>query len=93
MDKAREALQRLADALDTSPAPILDVAQGRPAEQIAEAAAADQVDLIVMGLHGEPGLLKRHVGAVAYRVLCASSVPVLALPHETRGRPVLGFLG
>ena len=32
------------------------------------------------------------VGSVAYRVLCASPVPVLAVPHEAREGSSLSFL-
>jgi nucleotide-binding universal stress UspA family protein len=92
-DKAREALQRLADALETAHAPSLHIARGNASAEIARAAADDHVDLVVMGLHGVPGVLGTRVGAVAYRVLCASPVPVLALPHATRERDVLPFLG
>lgn len=92
-EKAREALQRLSDALGSTPPPSVEVVQGPPAEQIAQVAERDEVDLVVTGLRGAPGMFSARVGAVAYRVLCASPVPVLGLPHEVRGQHPLGFLG
>ena len=63
------------------------------AEQIAAVADRADVDLVVLGLRGVPGLLgNTRVGSVAYRVLCASPVPVLALPHEARQSDTLAFL-
>jgi nucleotide-binding universal stress UspA family protein len=85
-ESAQAALERLAEALGGTPGPTLEVVEGPAAEQIARVADRADVDLIVLGLRGEPGLLGARVGAVAYRVLCASPVPVLAVPHEARGR-------
>lgn len=85
VEGARGALERLASALGGTPGPTLEVVEGPAAEQIAKVADRADVDLIVLGLRGEPGLLGARVGAVAYRVLCASPVPVLAVPHEARG--------
>ena len=62
------------------------------AEQIAQVADRAEVDLVVLALRGVPGLLGTRVGAVAYRVLCASPVPVLAVPHEARTEGTLSFL-
>ena len=64
------------------------------ADQIAQVADRADVDLVVLGLRGVPGLLGgARVGSVAYRVLCASPAPVLAVPHEARGEAALAFLG
>jgi hypothetical protein len=46
-----------------------------------------------MGLRGAGGSSSDRVGSVAYRVLCLSPVPVLALPAKSREAHVLGFLG
>ncbi|BCS34442.1 hypothetical protein TBR22_A36690 [Luteitalea sp. TBR-22] len=90
-ESARAALERLSESLGGTPGPTLEVVEGPAAEQIAKVAERADVDLIVLGLRGEPGLLGARVGAVAYRVLCASPVAVLAVPHEARGR-ALPFL-
>lgn len=90
---ALAALQRLATALDEQHPPQCTVFEGGPAEEIAAAAAQPEVDLIVMGLRGVSGDFSGRVGSVAYRVLGQAPVPVLALPAESRGAQVLGFLG
>lgn len=93
MESAQHALERLADALGGTPGPTLEVVEGPIPEQIALVADRADVDLVVLGLRGVPGLLGARVGAIAYRVLCASPVPVLAVPHEARGEGTLAFLG
>ena len=92
MEAARLALEQLADAIGGTPGPTLEVTEGPVAEQIARVADRADVDLIVLGLRGVPGLLGTRVGAVAYRVLCGSPVPVLAVPHEARAGRSLAFL-
>ena len=59
--------------------------------KIEAVADREEVDLVVLGLRGTPGGMGTRVGAVAYRVLCASPAPVLAVPHEARGG-ALAFL-
>ncbi len=90
-DRAHEALEVLASSLDVTPAPTLEIAHGPVAAQIAAVADREEVDLVVLGLRGTPGGMGTRVGAVAYRVLCASPAPVLAVPHEARGG-ALAFL-
>lgn len=93
LEAARAALEQLADSLGGTPGPTLEVTEGSIAEQIAAVADRADVDLVVLGLRGVPGLLgNTRVGSVAYRVLCASPVPVLALPHEARQSDTLAFL-
>ena len=91
-DAAHQALERLAESLGGTPRPTLEVAEGPVAERIAQVADRADVDLVVMALRGVPGLLGTRVGSVAYRVLCLSPVPVLAVPHEARGEGTLAFL-
>lgn len=93
MDAARIALEQLREALGGTPGPTLEVAEGSVADQIAHVAERADVDLIVLGLRGVVGLLGgARVGSVAYRVLCASPIPVLAIPHEARAEGTLAFL-
>ncbi len=93
-DAAQVALEHLAEAVEGTPGPTLEIAEGLVADQIAQVAERADVDLVVLGLRGVPGLLDHaRVGSVAYRVLCASPAPVLAVPHEARGKAVLTFLG
>ena len=93
MGAAQQALERLADEVGGAPGPMLEVVEGAVADQIAAVADRADVDLVVLGLRGVPGLIGTRVGAVAYRVLCASPVPVLAVPHEARANGTLAFLG
>jgi nucleotide-binding universal stress UspA family protein len=68
------ALQALRDA---GYRPALQVREGDPALEIAQAARDGGYDMIVMGSHGR-GLLKRALlGSVASKVLSGCEVPVL----------------
>lgn len=53
-----------------------------PAREIIEYAAAEGIDLIVMGTHGRTGFAKLFLGSVAERVLATAPCPVLTV----RGR-------
>jgi nucleotide-binding universal stress UspA family protein len=52
---------------------------GEPIHQILEVAAADQVDLIVMGTHGRVGRLQELAGSLAAAVIRNSPCPVLTV--------------
>ena len=54
--------------------------EGSPDEAIAEAAAQNQVDLIVMGSHGRTGLSRLIKGSVSAHVIAASNCPVMTVP-------------
>jgi nucleotide-binding universal stress UspA family protein len=51
--------------------------EGDPGEAIVEAAAAESVDLIVVGSHGRHGVDRFFMGSVSERVVRTASVPVL----------------
>jgi nucleotide-binding universal stress UspA family protein len=51
--------------------------QGRPSEQIIQAAQDEKVDLIVLGSHGRSGLARLYMGSVAERVIGTVKCPVL----------------
>lgn len=63
----------------------LDIAQGKPHEEIAWTAERVGCDLIVMGAHGLTGANRLMIGSTTHRVLRESSLPVLATP-PVRGR-------
>lgn len=61
---------------------IYDVRLGKPAPVILETARDHGCALIVMSTHGRSGVGKFLFGAIAERVLRATTVPVLLAPHD-----------
>ena len=55
------------------------VAEGDPAEQIEEFAAANKIDLIVMGTHGRTGLARFLTGSIAEQTLRRTPCPMLVV--------------
>ena len=75
---AQEELRVLAGELRHSEISVKTaVVIGYPAEEIVEAAARHQVDLIVMATHGYGGLRRWALGSVADKVLHATPTPLL----------------
>lgn len=58
----------------------ISVVRGQAAEAILEYVDTHNIDLVVMGTHGEHGEVQGGLGSVASRVLQRSSVPVLVVP-------------
>ena len=73
----------------------LDVAVGKPHEEIASTAERLNCDVIVMGAHGRTGANKMMLGSTTHRILRRSPLPVLATPPVTgRARgPAKGWPG
>jgi nucleotide-binding universal stress UspA family protein len=99
-DKARKELRRL---VERTIAPLrlpmssvtLDVAVGKPHEEILWTADRLKCDVIVMGAHGRTGTDKLILGSTTHRILRRSTLPVLATPPatgRTRG-PAKGWPG
>lgn len=88
IDKARLALRRFVERtigryglkLDDI---TLDVAVGRPHEEIAWTAERLKCDVIVMGAHGRAGANRMMFGSTTHRILRRSPLPVLAVPPVT----------
>lgn len=59
-----------------------------PAESIIDAAAAEDVDLIVMSTHGRGGLARWTFGSVADKVARHSPCPVLLVRQPPEGSPL-----
>jgi len=55
---------------------------GKPHERIAEYAAENDIDLIVMGSHGRAGVSRVLLGSVTERTLRSTEVPVLVVDYE-----------
>jgi nucleotide-binding universal stress UspA family protein len=73
----------------------LDVAVGRPHEEIAWTAERLRCDIVVMGAHGRTGTNRMMLGSTTHRILRRSPLPVLATPPVTgRARgPAKGWPG
>jgi len=54
--------------------------EGSPDEAIAEAAAKNEVDLIIIGSHGRTGLSRLIQGSVSAHVIAAANCPVMTIP-------------
>jgi nucleotide-binding universal stress UspA family protein len=67
----------------------VDMAFGRPADEIVDYAEREGVELIVMSTHGRSGLTRWILGSVADKVLHATHLPVLLVrPPGLTGGPV-----
>jgi nucleotide-binding universal stress UspA family protein len=62
----------------------IDVAMGKPHQEIAWTAERLKCDVIVMGAHGRTGTNKLMLGSTTHRLLRSSPLPILATP------PVIG---
>lgn len=76
IERARRRLVDVAAALHLQP--DIDVRVGSPALTIAEAAGERAGTLIVVGVNAGNPLAR--LGTTAYRIVCASAVPVVAIP-------------
>ncbi|PSP72988.1 universal stress protein [Halobacteriales archaeon QS_3_64_16] len=82
MDAVRERAERatgyVADhARDQGVAVVEHVSGGRPHSMIADYAAGNDIDLVVMGSHGRGGIKRTLLGSVAERTLRTTTAPVL----------------
>jgi len=57
-------------------------AGGRPHDMIADYAADNDIDLIVMGSHGRAGVRRALLGSVTERTLRSTHVPVLVVDYQ-----------
>jgi nucleotide-binding universal stress UspA family protein len=79
-DRAREALETLADRIDTAPEMIhAHVLSGYAARDIVEFAKEHAADLIVMATHGRTGLERFLIGSVAEKVVRRAPCPVFTI--------------
>ncbi len=65
-----------------------DFVWGNPSKIIPEYAAAQGIDLIVMGTHGRTGVAHLLLGSVAERVVRMAPCPVLAVRAPVGDRPL-----
>jgi nucleotide-binding universal stress UspA family protein len=81
----QEKLHALAEELGDRGVPIHTLmVDGNPAHEVAEVAAREGFDLVVMSTHGRSGLAHLTLGSVAERTVRHSHVPVLTVraPEE-----------
>ena len=100
LDEGRRQLRRLvertASAYDlATKSTAIEVAVGKPHEQIIRTAARLKCDLIVIGSHGRTGVNRMMLGSTTHRVLRESSLPILATPPKQPGSvgPARGWPG
>lgn len=83
---AREEMGKLLAAHDLAGVRVAsDILHGTTYRAIAEYAAAQSCDLIVMGTHGRGALERAFFGSVTERVMKSVSCPVLAVPRLAAG--------
>jgi nucleotide-binding universal stress UspA family protein len=83
------ALARAAQRLCENGLPVrIEMAFGRPAEEIIDFAEREGMDLIVMSTHGRSGLSRWILGSVADKVLHGTHLPILLVrPPGLAGIP------
>ena len=75
----REEFQKNAGNYSLVEEPVLEVAVGEPAEEIAKFAEENGVNLIVMGTHGRTGLASIFLGSVTIGVIKKTCLPVMVV--------------
>ena len=84
LDSSYERLKELETELkDTGFETELIVVEGIPYQEITKTASHKGVSLIVMGSHGEHGVVERVIGSTTERVLRETSVPILVVRPTT----------
>jgi nucleotide-binding universal stress UspA family protein len=70
-------VSKMGDAAGVCVEPL--IREGDPALRILDEAGIEEVDLILMGSHGEGGISSRLIGSVAQKVLNWSETPVMVV--------------
>ncbi len=76
-ETATEALKNIVPDNGIQIVPV--IVEGLPHEEILKYAEENEIDLIVMGTHGQSGEEKRVVGSVAEEVVRKSQIPILII--------------
>ncbi len=82
--KVESQVRELAAAGIEARLQLFSVASGGPAHEIADVAAQEHADLIVVGTRGHSGIAGVVFGSVAQRLLHIAHTPVLAVPPPAR---------
>ena len=76
--EGEEAMARIVDEVDDLDLDaVTECVRGHPYEAILKYAEGNDIDLIVMGLHGRGGVKRPHIGSTTEMVIRESEVPVL----------------
>lgn len=79
-DTSRAVLEEIETAAaDADVELVTAVVEGSPDDRIVEYAATNDVDLIVLGTHGQQGIDRRLLGSVTERVVRNAAAPVLTV--------------
>jgi nucleotide-binding universal stress UspA family protein len=77
---ARVSMQQfINDTIDEFTVVTPVIRSGVPADEIAQYAREEQIDLIVMATHGRTGLAHALIGSIAEKVIRSSTVPVFVV--------------
>jgi nucleotide-binding universal stress UspA family protein len=77
---ARASMQQfINDTVDEYTVVTPVIRSGVPADEIAQYAREEQIDLIVMATHGRTGLAHALIGSIAEKVIRCSTVPVFVV--------------
>lgn len=77
-DRGREFLDQVANgAQERGLEAVVECCRGVPCDEILAYAQANDIDLIVMGVHGDERGGRPHIGSTTERVILSSRVPVL----------------
>ncbi len=86
ISQAQLQLEQLAAVAENDVTTETRVVCGQPADEIAAAAAAERIGLLVTGLRDRRGWFGARRGSVSYHVLTHAVTPVLACPPQWRPR-------
>ena len=76
-----DAMKKQAAEVDEPSSPFgVEIGEGDAAKEIVARAAAERIDLIVMGTHGRSGFERLMLGSVTEKVLRKAGCPVLTVP-------------
>lgn len=82
--RAHARLDALRARTEAAAPTVCRVVAGRPADQIAAAAADRKIGLVIMTRRRGQGLFGPRQGTISYQIICKASTPVLALPSDSK---------
>ncbi len=81
LGKAQRILEQAVEVIGEIPSGVeTEMLEGRPAEAILEVAKTREVDLIVVGAHGNHALHSLLLGSQSHKIISRATCPVLVVP-------------